>query len=50
MLNENILEGEMNDDEVLFNDNIFDEEKTPFDLEDDDAVDFESFDDSTPDW
>jgi len=51
MFEENILETNF-DDDVLDDDSIFDDavEETLSGSEDDDEVDFESFDDSTPDW
>jgi hypothetical protein len=50
MFNENILENDLNEDEVLFDDNIFDDETETSSEDDEDAVDFESFDDGAADW
>lgn len=50
MFNENILENELLEDDVLFNDNIFDEDISSPSEDDEDAVDFESYDDGAADW
>jgi hypothetical protein len=50
MFNENVLEENLNEEEVLSDDSIFEDNVGVSNTEDDeDGVEFESFDDSSPD-
>lgn len=52
MYEDNVLNEDLNDDDVLSDDSIFEDNGLTnlLDDEEEDGVDYESFDDSTPDW
>lgn len=52
-MEDNVLNDELNNEDVLADDSIFEDDNTTNlmdDMDDEDDVDFDSFDDSTPDW
>jgi len=51
MFEDNVIGEDLDNDGILSDDSLFDEGKTTSLLdEEDDDIDFDSFDDSTPDW
>lgn len=52
-MEDNVLNDELNNEDVLADDSIFEDDETTHlmdGMDDEDDVDFDSFDDSTPDW